>query len=427
MNINEKINSALEKNKEKYIQHLLNLVSIDTHDIGHGIEGGLEAAGQDYMAELFAELGAESVEKDLLKEESIQKCRELYREGNLGHNYDNRYNVYAVFEGKSKRSILFNGHIDHMPAENEDNWCIPPLSPRVIDGKITGLGVADMKAGLMASVMAAALLKDAGIELPVTVKYASVCDEEGGGNGSLCAAMSGIRADAVVVCEPTDYELIAAHMGWVFFQIEVEGVAVHSGLKLAGVNAIEKAGKLMNAIQELEHTWLLKYKHPLLPPPSSNVGVIYGGEAGSTIPDYCCFKTCVHYLPKVMSHEQVVREYTNAVLTCCEGDAWLREHKPKITVYQTGNPFEMDLSHPFVSTFQKAYRNALSKEVKIVGSPAGCDSRTWYNIVKCPTLQYGPGSLEQCHTVNEYVTVKQYLDAIKIYANLILEWGNTEV
>lgn len=421
--MNRSIEKALEENKQKYIDYLLKLVSIDTHDIGHGIEGGLEAEGQDFMADLFHELGADEVVKDPLKEDSIVKCKEQYREGNTGHNYENRYNVYASFPGESKRSILFNGHIDHMPAENEDNWCIPPLSPAVIDNRITGLGVADMKAGLMASVMATALLKDAGISLPVSVKYASVCDEEGGGNGSLCAAMSGVKADAVVVCEPTNYELIVAHMGWVFFQVEIEGIAVHSGLKLAGVNAIEKAGKLMNAINELEHRWLLEYKHPLLPPPSSNVGVIYGGEAGSTIPDYCCFKTCVHYLPNLMSHEQVVEEYTGAILRCCEGDEWLKDHKPKISVYQTGNPFEMELGHPFVGAFKDAYRKATGTEVKLAGSPAGCDSRTWHNIVGCPTLQYGPGSLEQCHAVNEYVTVEQYLDAIKIYANLILKWA----
>ena len=82
----------------------------------------------------------------------------------------------------------------------------------------------------------------------------------------------------------------------------------------------------------------------------------------------------------------------------------------------------MDLGHEFVGAFKSAYKSAMDKEVKVVGSPAGCDSRTWRNIAECPTLQYGPGSLEQCHTVNEYVTVDQYLNAILIYANLILEW-----
>lgn len=420
----ERIEKTIEQNKEKYIDYLLKLVSIDTHDIGHGIEGGLEKEGQEYLMQVFEQLDADEILKDPLKEESILKCNELYQEGNTGHNYENRFNVYATIKGASDKSLLFNGHIDHMPADNLENWKIDPLKPEVIDDQIVGLGVADMKAGLMAGIMAGMVLKDAGIELPVTVKYASVCDEEGGGNGSLCAAMSGVKADAVVVCEPTNYEVIAAHMGWVFFQVEVPGIAVHSGLKLAGVNAIEKAGLLMEAIDKLEHKWLLKYKHPLLPPPSSNVGVIYGGEAGSTIPDYCCFKTCVHYLPNVMSREQVIQEYTDAIFERCRGDEWLKDHMPKVTTYQMGNPFEMELDHPFVGVFMDAYKNALGRDVRVVGSPAGCDSRTWHNIVKCPTLQYGPGSLEQCHAVNEFVTVDQYLDAIKIYANLIMGWAD---
>lgn len=422
-NYSKRIDETIEKNKDKYIKYLLDLVSIDTHDIGHGIDGGLEGFGQEYLVKIFEEMKADHIERDPLTEEAIIKCNELYHEGNTGHNYDNRFNVYATLNGEKKKSILFNGHIDHMPADNLEEWKVHPLDAQVIEDKIVGLGVADMKAGVMASIMATKVLRDAGIQLPVTVKYATVCDEEGGGNGSLCAAVKGVKADAVVVCEPTNYELIVAHMGWVFFQIEVPGIAVHSGLKLSGINAIEKAYVLMEEINKLEHRWLLKYKHPLLPPPSSNVGVIYGGEAGSTIPDYCCFKTCVHYLPNVMSREQVIQEYTDAIYKRCEGDDWLRDHKPKITTYQQGNPFEMELDHPFVDVFKKAYKEAMGEDVKLVGSPAGCDSRTWHNIVGCPTLQYGPGSLEQCHTVNEYVTIKQYLDAIKIYANLILEWG----
>ncbi len=147
------IRETIEKNKEKYIDCLLKLASIDTHDIGHGIEGGLEAAGQEYLIELFKEMKADSIERDPLKEESILKCKELYREGNTGHNYDNRFNVYAQLKGKSEKSILFNGHIDHMPADNLKAWSIDPLKPEVIENRITGLGVADMKSGLMASIM----------------------------------------------------------------------------------------------------------------------------------------------------------------------------------------------------------------------------------------------------------------------------------
>ncbi len=416
------LRKTLDINKDKYIDRLLKLVEKDTHILGHGIDGGFEANGQEYLIEVFNQLNADEIIRDQLTEEVIQKSINLYKEGNPGHNYDNRYNVYATFKGEGGNSIMFNGHVDNMPVDNEKNWSSPPLKPVIKDGKLYGAGICDMKSGLMAAIMAVELLKDANIKLPGDVKIVSVVDEEGGGNGSITAALNGQRADGVVVCEPTNYELIAAHMGFVFFKVEVSGVAVHSGLKLAGVSAIEKAVKIMAAIDELEHKWLLKYKHELLPAPSSNVGVIYGGEAGSTIADYCCFKTCVHYLPGQMSYDQVVEEYLYAINLCCEGDEWLRNNKPKISIYQSGGPFEMDLNHEFVDSFKSAYKLAMGKDVRIVGSPAGCDSRTWKNIAKCPTLQYGPGSLEQCHTVNEYVTIEQYLNAILIYANLILEW-----
>ncbi|WP_250228956.1 M20 family metallopeptidase [Anaeropeptidivorans aminofermentans] len=417
----EILRNTLNANKDKYIKRLGELVAIDTHDIGHGIDGGLEKKGQEYMAELFKALGASEVICDQMEEKVILESLEKYNEGNEGHNYDGRFNVYATFKGESEKSILFNGHIDTMPVGDPALWNTNPHDPVIKDGRMYGLGVCDMKAGLMASTLAVELLKDAGIPLPGKVVITSVVDEEGGGNGSIQAAMRGIKADAAVVCEPTDQSIIAAHMGFIFFKIEVEGRAVHSGAKWLGVSAIEKAQKLIEAIDELEHQWLMNYKHALLPAPTSNVGVISGGSAGSTVADYCEFKTCVHYLPGKMSHEQVVKEYTDAIYRRCEGDEWLKDHKPKISIYQAGGAFEMDLDHEFTKTFAGTCEK-IKNEAVIVGSPAGCDARVWRNMANMPTLQYGPGRQSECHIANEYVELQQYLDAILIYAQLILDW-----
>ena len=80
----------------------------------------------------------------------------------------------------------------------------------------------------------------------------------------------------------------------------------------------------------------------------------------------------------------------------------------------------MDLNDNFVEVFKKSYEEVYNKESKIVGSPAGCDSRTWKNIAKCPTLQYGPGSIKQCHTVNEYLNIDEYLESILLYSNIVM-------
>ena len=82
----------------------------------------------------------------------------------------------------------------------------------------------------------------------------------------------------------------------------------------------------------------------------------------------------------------------------------------------------MEEEHPFVDSFKKAYQAAKGKAVKVVGSPAGCDSRLWRNIAGCPTIQFGPGNLAQCHGIDEWVSIDAYLESILIYAELILDF-----
>lgn len=418
----ENLRKTLEKNKDEYIKYLLDLISIDTHDIGHGINGGLEKKGQDYLIDLFEKMGA-YIEVDQLREESIKSFYKLYKEGNLGHEYKDRYNVYATFKGKEgSRSLMFNGHIDVMPADNVEEWTNPPFEPILKNGKIYGRGAADMKSGLMAAIMAVKLLKDAGYDIPGDVIITSVCDEEGGGNGSIQAIYSNQKADGVVVCEGTDMELVLAHMGFVFFRVEFEGKSCHSGTKIDGVNAIDKAFKIIQALNEKEHEWLLTYKHNLLPPPNLNIGVIKGGSAGSTVPGECCFETCIHYLPNVMSHEQIVEEIEDVIGRVSSSDIWLNKHRPKTTIYQSGHGFEMDLDHELVKCIKKSYKGCLGNNINIVGSPSGCDSRLWHNIAKMPTIQFGPGALAQAHATDEFIELNQYLNCILIYAELILNY-----
>lgn len=422
----EQLREILEEHKEEYLQHLKELVARDTQDLGHGIAGGREKAGQEYMELLFQQMKASEIIKDPMTESAIQECFERYGEGNLGHCYEERYNVYALFQGTDRtRSLMFNGHIDTMPPGDEKEWMFPPHTPTVKDGRLYGLGSADMKAGLMASVMGIKLLQDAGIALPCDVKITSVCDEEGGGNGSMQAAMSGQKADGVVICEPTDRSLLTAHMGFVFFKVELEGKANHSGEKRLGVSAIEKAIKIIRGLEELEHGWLLNYKHPLLPAPSLNVGTIHGGTAGSTVAGKCYFETCIHYLPQ-SCYDKVYQEFTAVVNDIAMSDPWMREHMPKITMYQSGGAFEESVDAPLVRAGQKAFLEATGEAAKVNGSPAGCDARIWKNIVGAQVMEYGPGHQEQCHSVNEYVELEEYFEAILFYAQLILEWAKID-
>ena len=416
------LKETLENNKEYYIEKLKELISIDTQVIGHGIDGGKEKEGQEYFEKLLIETGASFIEKDQMTEDVILKSINKYGEGNVGHIYDGRYNLISRFKGKnSDKKLIFNGHMDTMPPGNLELWNTNPWNPVIKNGKLFGLGSADMKSGLMASLMAIKLINDSGLELPIDISIISVVDEEGGGNGSISVVNKGIEGDGVIVCEPSEGNIKVAHMGFVFFNIRVKGKALHSGSKWLGVNAIEKMIYLIEALNNLEHNWLMLYKHDILPPPTLNVGVIKGGTAGSTVPDNCEIDICVHYLPEIMTKEQVITDIENAIYQRSKGDCWLKDNYPKINIYQAGGAFETNYESEFVKKAIKNMQNIISG-AEVVGATAGNDARLFQNISKIPTIIAGPGRMEQCHSPNEYVEVEEYLKFILFYANLIMNY-----
>lgn len=420
-----KLQEVLERKKEEYINFLKGLISCDTQVRGHGIKGGNEKNGQEYLEKILVQMGAK-VTKEPLDEEIIQEAIKKYGEGNPGHNYYERYNLIAEFEGSNQdKTLLFNGHIDTMPPGDLNMWDNDPFVPIIKDEKLFGLGAADMKSGLMAAILAVNLLQEANVPLPCNIKIASVVDEEGGGNGTIALVMKGHKANAAIVCEPSDNSLIIAHMGFIFFEVEVTGIALHAGQKWNGVNAIEKAIILIEALQKLEHRWLMKYKHPILPPPTLNIGIIEGGTAGSTVPDKCIFRFCVHYLPEVMNRSSVEEEIIDTLILRAQGDDYLKDHLPRISVYQAGSAFEMDKNHPLVVVAQDAMNEVLGYKPLIKGGSAGNDARILKNIAGIPTVIMGPGYLDQCHSPNEYVEIENYLNFILIYANFILKWASS--
>lgn len=417
-----KLKAVLENRKEEYLNHLFELLSRDTQVIGHGIEGGREKNGQDYLEKLLRSMGADVV-RECITEELVQKGIEEYQEGNPGHNYDDRYNIVADFKGTGGRSLMFNGHVDIMPPGDISRWHSDPFKPEIRDGMIYARGVADMKAGLMASVLGVKLLQDAGLQLPGDVTLLSVADEEGGGNGTLVSMLNGRCSDAAVVCEPTNKTVIMAHMGFIFFEVNVTGIALHSSKKWEGVNAIEKAMFLIDALHQLENKWLMIYRHKILPPPTLNIGVIQGGTAGNDVPNSCTFRFCLHYVPGLMEHQDVIDEIKSTLLLRSQGDEWLRENPPIISIYQQGLGFEQDTDHEFVKLAQTCAQHGLKEDVIITGSPAANDARLMKNIGRMPTIVLGPGRMEDCHVIDEAVPVGEYLDFILVYALLIWNWG----
>ncbi len=414
----KKIISYIEENREDFIDFLKTLISKDTTNINHGLDGGNEKNGQEIIISKFKELGL-----DIEVFEPDNNKLKKYKESSLGHNYKNRPNVVGslkVKDNKNYKSVILNGHIDTMPFDNLDKWFSHPLDPIIIENKLYGRGSCDMKGGLAALILAVEVLIKLNCELKGDIIIESVVDEEGGGNGTLACVDQGYKADLAIVAEPTELKLMKAHMGWVFFKMDIEGKSLHSGLKWLGVNAIEKTIKVMDGLKELEKEWLLEKRDSILPPPTINFGTINGGTAGSVVPGNCRLDFGIHFLPTDADENglgsKVEREVIDRINLIANGDAWLKDHKPKLTKYQEGSPFEMKSKKSLLKIFSNNFKKVRKKESLISGSEYGCDARLLQNYSKIPTLMFGPGSIKQAHGINEYIDLDQYIDYIKIIA-----------
>ena len=409
-------------NKERDLELLKEVVSADSTDIKHGFFGN-EINAQRVIIKKLEELG---MDVDVF-EPSDKELREAFAEANPGHDYKDRPDVVGTLRGTGGgRSLILNGHIDTMPFDHIEEWVTHPLEPKIIDGKLYGRGACDMKGGLCAALSALYVLQERGVKLKGDVIVESVVDEEGGGNGTMACILRGYKADAAIISEPTELEIMPAHMGWLFYRIHVKGKALHSSMKWKGVNAIEKMMKIMQALQELERQWCMEKRSAILPPPTINFGTIEGGMAGSVVADSCTLDFGLHYLPSDADSDglgkDVEADLMQAIDFAVRGDQWLSENPPKIELYQQGSGYELSVDHPLAAIIKENHAAVLGSEPVVRGCEYGSDARLLTNYGKTPTILYGPGSIQQAHGINEYIDVESYCKAIEVLADTIEEW-----
>lgn len=335
------------------------------------------------------------------------------------------------------RSLILNGHVDVVPAGEVAAWPEGPWSGTVKDGLIWGRGSCDMKGGLAAGITAIHVLRKLGIELAGEVLFQSVVDEETGGPGTRAALARGHTADAAIVLEPTAGAIMPVEGGLEWIRVTVRGVAGHSALRYrsvhaggrgTAVNAIEKAAKLLAAVQELERHWGNTKVHPLMPTgiTTINPGMVSGGSAAlSNMADRCVIGLSLKYLPDERP-EDVKREFEEYVAAVAAADPWLREHPPEIEWGYSGvsfPPSEIALDHPLAQAVGRASSTVLG-EPEWRGFVAVSDL-AWLAEAGIPGLILGPGDPIHAHTSSERIAIEELTAVTKVVALALREWCGT--
>jgi acetylornithine deacetylase len=300
------------------------------------------------------------------------------------------------------RTLLLCGHVDTVTTEG----VVDPLTPRVEGDRLYGRGAYDMKAGVAAALLACR--QAAALGLAGDVVVAAVADEEHASLG-VQEALARVSADAAIVTEPTELEVVIAHKGFVWAEIEVRGVAAHGSRQHLGVDAIVKAGPILTALGELDGS-LGERSHPLLGRGSVHASVIRGGEELSSYPARCVLGLERRTLPGETG-AAVEAELTTLLGRCRAADPALDASLRTLLVRE---PFEVDRDAPVVGELLAAATESLGSTPSIGGASYWADA-AFIAAAGIPTVMFGPGGAG-AHADEEWVSIP---DTVAVAETLI--------
>ncbi len=334
-----------------------------------------------------------------------------------------RPNVIARVHGTGGgRSLILNGHIDTKPPGDVDLWSTPPWEPVIRDGRLHGLGSADMKGAVAAMTHAAADVAAAEVAGDLILMF-TADEEEGSRSGARWLAEQGmIAADAAVIGEPSgiarDWDAIRlVSRGVLLFRVDIRGTQIHSSLsdQIPAVNASVEMGRLLAHLADRGGSSLRHRPHPLAPDgPTMNVGLVArGGSGQGVIPGHATFVSDVRLLPG-MERAQIVEDIERLLAEAAEAqpdldatlhlEAWLP-------------PCEVQPDDPIVSALQTAAADVLGAQLPLGVFPGGTDAPHFQLTAGVPTVpSLGPGLLTSAHSPDESITVRSIVEATAIYA-----------
>ncbi|AXF07442.1 acetylornithine deacetylase [Paraburkholderia graminis] len=336
-----------------------------------------------------------------------QYLAELGVESELFYNAERtKANLFATIGPRERGGIVLSGHTDVVPVEGQA-WTVDAFRLTERDGRLYGRGTADMK-GFIASVLAAVpTFVERELTLPVHLAFSY--DEEVGclGVRPMLAELER-RTPKPALCligEPTELKPVLGHKGKLAMRCHVKGAPCHSAYAPYGVNAIQYAARMIGRLEEIgEQLAQPEHHDERFDPPFSTVqtGVIKGGRALNIVPAECEFDFEVRALPGFNAH-QVADE----LQTYAEG-----ELLPKMRAVKSDADirFHSLSAYPGLATSpdsEAARLLALISGSNEFGTVAFGTEGGLFDEAGIPTVVCGPGSMDQGHKPDEFITSEQ--------------------
>jgi succinyl-diaminopimelate desuccinylase len=331
-----------------------------------------------------------------------------------------RPNVLAsIGDAAAGPTLLLEGHTDVVTEGNAAEWSHPPFGGDLLDGRIYGRGSADMKSGLAAAMIAAAVIKRSGARLGGRLVVGALVDEEGDMLGArhLCTTALGRELSAAIICEPEQNELCLEQRGVVWARVTVRGRMAHGAMPEAGINPITALGALLREAPALERRLrrLCRRSPHLRPPtvtPTMARAPVQGVAQSNVIPSTAQATLDVRLTPGPDA-DAVAKEIDVACQRAMEACPGVTVEWQPVNGYRLATRVER--SDPLVRAMVRGVRQATGRAPRFGGVPGSTDGTILRTTLGIPIVTCGPGHRLIPHQVDEYVDVAELIDAAKIY------------
>lgn len=302
-------------------------------------------------------------------------------------NYIRKFNnliIYSNSFNSNNESIILNSHLDTVKPNNK--YQIDPFEALEKEGKLYGLGSNDAGISVVCLFEIFKLHQDKNIILILS------SEEENGGEKGIHSIINELKnVSLVIVGEPTNNQIAIGERGLMVADIEFEGKSAHVSHNKLGINAIEKASKVIPYIKTLSSELIVGE----LGKTEINITQISGGKQHNIIPDSCTLTLDIRFNEKY-NHQLLITELEKVI----DGRIKLRSDKIK---------------PKYIGRDHKIYKIAFDLGLETYISNTCSDMAHFpFRSIKC-----GPGLTERSHIADEYINIVEIEEGIKNYYQLL--------
>jgi acetylornithine deacetylase len=313
--------------------------------------------------------------------------------------------------GSGPGGLVLAGHTDTVPYDHE-GWRFDPFTLTEADGRLYGLGTADMKGFFPLAIEAARDFLNTPLKAPLIIL--ATCDEECSMSGARALVAAGKPAARfAVIGEPTSMKPLRMHKGVMMERVIIQGHSGHSSDPSLGANALEVMNAVMNELIVFRGELQVKYRNPAftVPVPTLNLGCIHGGDNPNRICPHCELQFDLRPLPG-MEMDELRQQIRHRLAPLAPQHGVILTVEP---IFAGVGSMETPADSPLIQLAERLTGHS-------AGAAAFGTEGPFFRQLGMDALIFGPGGIEQAHQPDEFIELSNIKPTVQVLKELIREF-----